>query len=447
MAAFDVAVIGGGPAGAATALALRHHDPELRVVLIEASDYGEARIGESLPPNARLYLEKLGVFERFLGENHLESFGTTSSWGVGDLVDNDFLASFAGSGWHLDRRRFDAFLLAEAAREGVVTRTGARVVSETRRGGRWRLELRAGERRAVVTARYVVDAGGRGGRFAARRGARRVLFDWLVGVYAFCAPGERPATADTRTLVEPLEQGWWYSARLPDGGMVAAFMTDGDLVRGAGLDARGVWLEMLAGSRHTRERLEGLERRGEPAVRAASSGRLDAFGGDGWLAVGDAASTFDPLSGQGIVKALANGLWAAFAAADSVGGRQHVVERYSQLLRDEFERYLETRERFYLEEPRWPEAPFWRRRRTRVTLDPRRPLERSPEAAQALARLRMYLPPAELTRLAGLFATPRPAHEAVAAFKDADDAGLSDRRIVLALQYLVEEGVLRTPSY
>lgn len=433
----DVVVAGGGPAGAATALALRRHDPDLGIVLVEASEYAEVRIGESLPPNARPYLERLGVFERFLGEEPLESYGTSSSWGRGELADNDFVTGREGPGWHLDRRRFDAFLTAEAARAGVEVIAGSRLAGEEHTAEGWVLELEG--RPARLEARYVVDATGRGARLATRQGSRRVLFDHLAGVFLFFGPGQRQVPPDTRTLVEAVEPGWWYSARLPGGGLVAAFMSDSALVRELGVAEPGAWLELAAASRHTRQRLEGLEPRGEPVVKAASSGRLDRFAGGGWLAVGDAASTFDPVSGQGIVKALAGGLWAAFAAADALADRPHAAARYDRLLAGEFEGYLETREYFYREESRWPDSPFWRRRRVEVTLDPNQDLVRANEASAG--RLRMYLPAADLARLAALCETPRPAHQVVASFRS---SGLSDRRIVLALQYLLEEGVLRS---
>lgn len=444
MASSDVTVVGGGPAGAATALALRRHDPSLTVVLIEASDYEEVRIGESLPPNARPYLEQLNVFERFLEQGHLEAFGTASAWGGEALVDNDFVTSLGGNGWHLDRRRFDAFLASEAVRCGVGTLPGTRLAGEQRTDGGWVLRLQGAGDPTRFTTRYVVDATGRRARFSARRGSRRVLFDHLVGVFLFFGPGARPVPPDTRTLVESIESGWWYSARLPGDGLIAAFMTDADLVRTEGLARRDAWLELLAASRHTRRRLDGLEPHGEPAVHAASSGLLDALGGDGWLAVGDAASTFDPVSGQGIVKALANGLWAAFAVSDALAGRPQVIARYTRLVTGEIEGYLETRELFYREEKRWPDATFWQRRCPRITLDPHRPLVLTAGADAVLGRLRMHLPAGDLARLAACCETPRPAHEVVTTFKRRAASGLSDRRIVLALQYMTEEGVLQS---
>lgn len=440
----DVAVIGGGPAGAATALALRGRDPSLEVVLVEASTYGEARVGEVLAPHAGALLEELGVYERFLAEGHLAGFGTSSSWGQEELADQDFLFSVHGHGWHLDRRRFDAMLVDEAARRGVTAWLGTRLTGARRGANGWLLDLAGADRPTTLATRFVVDASGRRARFATRLGARRVVFDYLAGLFVFFDAG--PGFADPRPLIEPVEQGWWYSAGLPGDGAVVALMTDSDAVRRLGLGREAAWHAACAATRHTRRRLHGSTARGTPAIHAASSGRLETVAGDGWLAVGDAASTFDPLSGLGMVKALRHGLWAAFAILDTLAGsaaRPNAGERYRRHVIDEFEGYLETREHFYAGERRWPSAPFWRRRSPPITLAPDELLTRATGADRLLPGLRMHLPRADLERLSTLATPPRAAHQIVARFRESAGFGVSDRRIILALQYLLEKGALQ----
>ena len=82
-----------------------------------------------------------------------------------------------------------------------------------------------------------------------------------------------------------------------------------------------------------------------------------------WLAVGDAASIFDPLSSQGIVKALRSGVFASYAIADLLlNGDDLGLRRYRRYVQDEFEGYAKNRAQYYGEERRWPESEFWRRR-------------------------------------------------------------------------------------
>jgi len=435
----DIAIIGGGPAGAAAALALRRHAPGRSVALFEASHHEGRRIGETLHPAAQPLMVRLGVWERFLRDEHLEAAGTLSAWGQEALGGDDYVTSLWGRGFHLDRRRFDAMLVEEAAAGGATVQTGVQLTAAVRAPGGFRLTLRdeAGRTREL-RASFVIDASGRRARFASLLGVRRILFDQQVGSAVFF---EHDDALDTRLLVEAVELGWWYSARLPGGGSVAAFMTDGELAGRHRLGEPGPWQRALAASTHTRRRLEGARAQGEPTVFPAGSGRLERCCDDGWLAVGDAAASFDPLSGQGMVKALHNGLMAAYAASDHLDGREEALPRFRSLIESEFEVYLETRDDHYGREGRWPDSPYWRRRRPLVTLAPTQRLAADAAGPATIDRLTMHLSPQELYQLWSRCSAPTPAAEVVTGFRQAFPT-VPARRVVLALQYLLEQRVL-----
>jgi len=81
------------------------------------------------------------------------------------------------------------------------------------------------------------------------------------------------------------------------------------------------------------------------------------------IAVGDAASCFDPISGQGIVKALRSGVFASYAAADFLcRGDDTGLARYRSLTVREFAAYRQTLADYYAPERRWAERPFWQGR-------------------------------------------------------------------------------------
>jgi flavin-dependent dehydrogenase len=89
---------------------------------------------------------------------------------------------------------------------------------------------------------------------------------------------------------------------------------------------------------------------------------LDQPAGNRWLAVGDAASSYDPLSSQGIYKALSNGLLGAETVQAALNGDVHAIDRYGEGISSAFEGYVAQRNIFYQREQRWPHSKFWRRR-------------------------------------------------------------------------------------
>ena len=286
---FDVAIVGGGPGGSATALSLKAHAPSLAVVLIEASRYQEIRIGETLPPPARPILEHLGVWEAFRAQGHREVHGTTAVWGAAAPLDNDFIYMPANTGWHLDRAAFDAMLAERAASQGVVLILDTRLRDAMRVVKEWRLTLSTGR---ILFVRFIVDATGGAAAFARRCGARFVDSDRLIGIARFFEGGAE----DPRTLVEAFDEGWWYTAGLPAGRRIAACMTDADLARRMRLKEVETWRRMLAGMFNVGAMLRGSKPCSPVVIRSTESRRLEPAAGDAWLAVGDAASRFDPMA-------------------------------------------------------------------------------------------------------------------------------------------------------
>jgi flavin-dependent dehydrogenase len=86
--------------------------------------------------------------------------------------------------------------------------------------------------------------------------------------------------------------------------------------------------------------------------------------------VGDAATTFDPLSSVGIMKGLRSGVLASYAIGDFFKGNTSGLEKYEALLKREFENYLATRAEYYRREKRWANSVFWQRRHERIPAEP-----------------------------------------------------------------------------
>jgi 2-polyprenyl-6-methoxyphenol hydroxylase-like FAD-dependent oxidoreductase len=140
----------------------------------------------------------------------------------------------------------------------------------------------------------------------------------------------------------------------PDRTRVVAFQTDADLVPAEPLTTQWLWSRLRDSEIGCLLAQHDYEFIGQPLQIPAHAGRFALVGGDNWLAVGDAAMTFDPLSGQGTYKSL---LSARDAAQCILYG-----QNYQQACDALWDDFVQKRARIYAQENRWQTSAFWSRR-------------------------------------------------------------------------------------
>lgn len=298
----DIVIVGGGPAGSATALALEQVDPGLArrtLVLDRAAFPRDKTCAGGLIPHAIDLLAGLGLG---LDVPHVRVDRARVEAGGGPIeVDQ------AGCCWVIRRREFDAMLLDAARARGVEVRCGVRVQDIRREGDGFVLATSDGPLRA----RALVGADGSGSL------VRRRLVDPAEGWIARATMADVPAApGEARDVFE-------FDFRAVRGGLAGyewsfPCLVDGRPHRNVGAyslrrEGEGGRLADLLGRRVGGE---GLRHHAAP-IRLYSPGA--ALAAPGVLLVGDAAGV-EALLGEGISFALEYGQLAARALAEGFAG-------------------------------------------------------------------------------------------------------------------------------
>jgi flavin-dependent dehydrogenase len=363
---FDVLIVGGGPTGCAAALTLLNQT-SFDVCVIEATDYTNTRIGESVSPSITTLMRYLGIENDFFACNYLPSYGIDAAWGTARILTRDFFFTGQGNGWNLNRKLFDNMMADAVRKRNGSIFTSAKIINQNKNGKLWCLTtLRNDGSKMKLYADFVIDASGKNASFARNLGTKWQVLDQLVGVAAIYKI--KMIEDQSTTLVESTKNGWWYSTLLPDNKRIVVFMTDGDIAKKLGIKKAETWNEWLKKTLHIQKTVKGATRIEGPKIFPAYSHIIKKTDPVKWVPAGDAVASFDPLSSIGIGHAIVSGIEAARIAHNTIQSDGHLISKYLEKAFENFEQYLKNRSHFYSYEKRWKDSPFWKRRHTNPDL-------------------------------------------------------------------------------
>lgn len=330
---YDIAVIGGGPAGATVAALLAGRGRS--VVLFEKTPHPRFHIGESLLPRNIPILERMGVLDQvraigmykpgaeFISEDHpnRQNFQFTEA-----LDPNPSYA------YQVRRSQFDEILLRNAAAKGAAVLENCTVSDIAFGAGEQRIAYERDGVQQACRARFVIDASGRDGFLAGRMKLRSrnkahnsaAMFGHFKDVPA------RAWTTPGNIGIYLFDHGWMWMIPLADGttSVGAVCMPDHLKSRRGTLDefffetlkmCTKLWSDLQTATLVSPVRGAGNY--------SYTAGR--AFG-DGYLLLGDAYAFVDPVFSSGVFIAMSSAELAAVAIDEALKR----PERAERLFRD-----------------------------------------------------------------------------------------------------------------
>ena len=209
----DVAIIGGGPAGAAAACLLAKWGHSVSVLTRPGAS--SSALGESLPPSTRKLLERIGFLSAVDEAGFVRSRGHTVWWGESQERVEEF--SSDNTGYQVFRRDLDRVLLDEAIAEGARVQEGAVVKHVELDQNAHHVAFVKDDSPLDLRARWVLDCSGRSGVVARREYRRREEGRNTVALVGLWRRSEGWNVPDpTHTLVESFTDGWAWSVPVDD---------------------------------------------------------------------------------------------------------------------------------------------------------------------------------------------------------------------------------------
>jgi flavin-dependent dehydrogenase len=334
---YDVAIIGGGPAGSTAATLLAQAGR--RVIVFEREKFPRFHIGESLLPFSMQTFDRLGVREK-LDATFLPKFGgeIMSSCGTRGVkfYFKDGFRSKRDRAYQVTRSEFDKVLLDHSREKGAEVREETEVTRLEFGADRVKIDIEtAGETKSSIEARYLLDCSGRqtvlGSIFEVKK-----IYDHLqkFSIFAHYENIDRLPGKDATLIrmVRSLDR-WFWMIPLTETRTSIGVVMDTATFRKTKLTPEIALEKFVDEQPLMKERMKNAVRVSPVYSAGDYSYRNRKLAGDRWLLVGDAAGFIDPVFSSGVFLAIMSAERAADTLDEVLSNeskRRRLFRKYSR---------------------------------------------------------------------------------------------------------------------
>ena len=376
--AWDLVIIGGGPAGATLATFVKKYNPNKKVLLIEKASFPRHHVGESLLIGVVPILKEMGVYNKVNAAGFPKKLGTTYVWGKdrkpwsANFADVEPSKILRGDGkaeedvkfsWHVRRAEYDAILLEHAAESGTEVRQGYAAEGILEKDDRITgVKVRCPEGKVVdLRCDFLADCSGQSGFLSRFRNIRR--YDSRLGNVAIHGyfKGARwkfdylGHPDKTKLFLCSTKSGWFWYIPVDKDIVSVGFVTHRHFLKKRKIkDLREFYLSALKDC----PEIAPLLKSASLMDNFSGSGRdifvvrdwsysNESSCGAGWLAAGDACVFVDPILSSGVLLAHMAGHRAACTLSsvwkeDQEGLRKMMWSDYNDYYRRAAASFLAT---------------------------------------------------------------------------------------------------------
>lgn len=344
---YDVAIIGGGPAGSTAATLLAKAGR--RVIVFEREKFPRFHIGESLLPFSMQTFDRLGVREK-LDQTFMPKFGgeITAACGTKGVkfYFKDGFRSQRDRSYQVTRSEFDKVLLDHSRENGVEVREETEVTRFDFASDRVKIDIAAPDgTKSSIESRYLLDCSGRQTTLGSLFNLKKT-YDHLrkFSVFAHYENVDRLPGKDATLIrmVRGLDR-WFWLIPLTETRTSVGVVMDTATFRATKLGPEAALEKFIAEQPLMTERMKNAVRVSPVYSASDFSYRNRQLAGDRWLLAGDAAGFIDPVFSSGVFLAI----MSAEKAADTLdevlqdeSQRRRLFRKYSRKVNRVMDVYL-----------------------------------------------------------------------------------------------------------